>query len=320
MAGLAPSPSGKAEVCKTSITSSNLVGASNFSTSQPFFRAGFFSWSSMSLFAPHVLLLFVMVGGAAGFIAGLMGIGGGIIMIPLFLWAFQVAGMAPEIIVHSAFGTSLAIIIPTAFSSAVAHRRHGNVDWHQVLRMACGSLLGVAIGSSLAAGLSGAALKACFGVMQIGVGSHMLLRRHAPVAADQVPHPLPRLLFIGFIVGAFASFFGVGGGIIAVPLMVLLLGQTMHRAVGTSSGLMIFSAVFGTVSYVWHGWNHPLLPPYALGYVNLLVAAIMIPTTILFARQGVRVASRTPHDKLVKIFALFIITVGVWNVVKLFLP
>ncbi len=274
----------------------------------------------MSLFAPHVLLIFVLVGCAAGFIAGLMGIGGGIILIPLFLWAFKVAGMAPEVIVHAAFGTSLAIIIPTAYSSAVAHRKRGNVDWHQVMRMACGSLLGVAVGSSLAAGLPGGTLKACFGVMQIGVGSHMLLRRNAPVAVGEVANPLPRMLIIGFIVGAFASFFGVGGGIIAVPLMVLLLGHSMHRAVGTSSGLMIFSAVFGTCSYVWHGWNHPLLPPYSLGYVNLLVAAIIIPTTILFARQGVKVASRTSHDKLVRIFALFIIAVGVWNVVKLFLP
>lgn len=274
----------------------------------------------MSIYAPHVLLLFVLVGCAAGFIAGLMGIGGGIILIPLFLWAFNVAGMAPEVIVHAAFGTSLAIIIPTAFTSALAHRNHGNVDWHQVLRMAIGSLLGVMVGSSVAAGLSGGILKACFGIMQIGVGSYMLRRREPPVGSGEVSHPLLRMLVIGFIVGAFASFFGVGGGIIAVPLMVLLLGQTMHLAIGNSSGLMIFSAVFGAVSYVIHGWQHPHLPPYSLGYVNLLVAAIIIPTTILFARQGVKVASRTSHDKLVRIFALFIIAVGGWNVLRLFLP
>lgn len=274
----------------------------------------------MSIFAPEVLLLFLLVGCAAGFIAGLMGIGGGIILIPLFLWAFKVAGMAPEVIVHAAFGTSLAIIIPTAFSSALAHRNRGNVDWHQVLRMAAGSLVGVLVGSSLAAGLPGGVLKACFGAMQISVGSYMLLRRSDPVAGDPAPHPLPRMLIIGFVVGAFSAFFGVGGGIIAVPLMVLLLGQTMHLAVGNSSGLMIFSAVFGTVSYIWHGWGHPHLPPYSLGYVNLLVSALIIPTTIYFARHGVRVASRTPHAKLVRVFALFIIAVGTWNVVRLFLP
>lgn len=274
----------------------------------------------MSLFAPHVLLLFVLVGCAAGFIAGLMGIGGGIILIPLFLWAFKMAGFAPEVIVHVAFGTSLAIIIPTAFSSAAAHRLRGNVDWHQVYPMIGGSLLGVAVGSSLAAGLPGAVLKACFGTMQICVGSYMLLRRHDPAAGAQARPSLPRMLAIGGIVGSFAAFFGVGGGIIAVPLMVVFLGQSMHLAVGNSSGLMIFSAIFGSASYVWHGWGNPQLPPYSLGYINLLVAALIIPTTIVFAKQGAKVASRTSHAKLVKVFALFIIAVGVWNVLKLFLP
>lgn len=274
----------------------------------------------MSIFAPHVLLLFVLVGCAAGFIAGLMGIGGGIILIPLFLWAFKVAGMAPEIIVHVAFGTSLAIIIPTAFSSTLAHRKRGNVDWHQVFPMVGGSLLGVVIGSSFAAGLSGETLKACFGTMQIGVGSYMLLRRTPVLVSGVVPHPLPRMLAIGLIVGTFAAFFGVGGGVIAVPLMVLFLRQSMHHAVGNSSGLMIFSAIFGTASYVWHGWNLPQLPPYSLGYVNLLVAALIIPSTIVFAKQGAKVAARTSHARLVRLFALFIIAVGVWNVLKLFLP
>lgn len=274
----------------------------------------------MHLLTPEILTLFIVLGCAAGFIAGLMGIGGGIIMIPLFLWAFKVAGMAPEVLVHVAFGTSLAIIIPTAFSSAIAHRKRGNVEWHQVFRMVVGSLIGVGVGSSLAAGLPGGVLKACFGIMQICVGSYMLLRKHDPRVGEEGEHPLPRMLGIGFIVGAFGSFFGVGGGIIAVPLMVVFLGQRMHLAVGNSSGLMIFSAIFATGSYIFHGWGHPQLPPYSLGFVNLLVAAIMIPTTTTFARVGAKVASLTPHAKLVKVFALFIIAVGVWNVLKLFLP
>jgi hypothetical protein len=186
--------------------------------------------------------------------------------------------------------------------------------------MVAGSLLGVLVGGSLAAGLPGSILKACFGTMQIGVGNYMLWRRHDPVAHAGIDHRVPRMLGIGFIVGAFASFFGVGGGIIAVPLMVVFLGSSMHLAVGNSSGLMIFSAIFGTVSYIAHGWGHPQLPPYSLGYVNLLVAALIIPTTYIFAKQGAKVASRTSHAKLVKIFALFIIAVGVWNVTKLFLP
>ncbi|NJC88630.1 MAG: sulfite exporter TauE/SafE family protein, partial [Desulfuromonas sp.] len=109
----------------------------------------------MALLTPTILLMFALVGALAGLLAGLFGIGGGLILIPMFLWAFKLAGFAPQIIVHLAFGTSLAIIIPTAVSSALGHRKRGNVDWHLVLRMACGSVVGVADGSSLAAGLSG---------------------------------------------------------------------------------------------------------------------------------------------------------------------
>jgi hypothetical protein len=273
----------------------------------------------MPLISLPVLLLFVLVGSLAGFLAGLLGIGGGIILVPLFLWAFRAAGFAPEIIVHAAFGTSLAIIIPTAVSSAVGHRKRGNVDWHQVLRMAGGSVAGVAAGSSLAAGLSGDVLKGLFGLMQIATGARMFL--HRPHLPPEEPgfHPLGRLLLCGFVVGAFSSFFGIGGGVVAVPLMVILLRQPIHLAVGNSSGLMVISALFGTASYVLHGWGLPQLPAFSLGYVNLLVAALIAPLTIVFARLGVRVAARLPHAKLVRGFAVFLIATGIWMALRLFL-
>jgi uncharacterized membrane protein YfcA len=120
----------------------------------------------------------------------------------------------------------------------------------------------------------------------------------------------------GFTVGAFSSFFGVGGGVIAVPMMVILLRQPIHQAVGNSSGLMVVSALTGTLSYILHGWKLPGLPPYSFGYVNLLVAALIAPATIVCARLGVRLASRMTHDKLSKAFALFVITVGVYMLLK----
>ena len=92
---------------------------------------------------------------------------------------------------------------------------------------------------------------------------------------------------------------------------MVLLHQSMHRAVGNSSGLMVVSALTGTASYIWHGWGNPLLPPFSLGYVNLLVTALVAPFTILMARVGVRIASRTSHAKLVRLFAILIILVGV---------
>lgn len=272
----------------------------------------------MQLLDPQILLLFALVGALAGFLAGLLGIGGGIVMIPLFLWVFRVAGFSPEIIVHTAFGTSLAIIIPTAISSAWSHRQRGNVDVNIALRLAVGSVIGVMVGSALAAGLSGETLKGLMGMMQIAVGTRMYLQPPPPENRPRHDGWLPVLL-IGFAVGCFSSFFGVGGGIIAVPLLVFFLGCTMQQAVGNSSALMVVSALTGTASYVAHGWGNPLLPPWSAGYVNLLVAALLAPMTVFCARFGVRVASNTTHQKLYRVFALFIIVIGVNMVLRFIL-
>lgn len=271
------------------------------------------------MFTAQTLILLLSLGALAGILAGLFGIGGGIILIPCFLWAFPLAHFTPEIIVHTAFGTSLAIIIPTAISSAWGHRKRGNVDFHAALRLAGGSIVGVAIGSSLAAGLSGDLLKGLMGMMQIAIGLRMFFQ--TPPSGGRLHHDalLPSLL-IGLVVGSFSAFFGVGGGIIAVPLLVYFLGMTMHQAVGTSSALMVVSALCGAASYIWHGWGHPGLPPYSFGYVNLLVAVIIAPMTVLFARVGVKIASLTSHKRLFKAFALFIILIGINMVRKNLLP
>ncbi len=123
----------------------------------------------MGTFSIATIVLFVILGSLAGFLAGLLGIGGGIILVPLFLWAFEASGFAPEIMVHTAFGTSLAIIIPTALSSTFGHRKRGNVEWHQVAFLCLGGLFGALSGAWLASLLSGDWLKGLFGVMQIMV-------------------------------------------------------------------------------------------------------------------------------------------------------
>lgn len=263
----------------------------------------------------QTLIILLILGSMAGILAGLFGIGGGIILIPCFLWAFPLAHFSPDIIVHTAFGTSLAIIIPTAISSAWGHRKRGNVDFHTAWHLAGGSIVGVAIGSTLAAGLSGDLLKGMMGMMQIGIGLRMFLQSPPPEGRQRRHALLPTLL-IGLIVGSFSAFFGVGGGIIAVPLLVYFLGMSMHLAVGTSSALMVVSALCGTASYIWHGWAHPALPLYSLGYVNLLVAAIIAPLTVLFARVGVKIATNSTHKGLFKAFSLFIVAIGINMVIK----
>ena len=264
----------------------------------------------MDSFALTTIMLFVSLGSLAGFLAGLLGIGGGIILVPLFLWAFDATGFAPEVLVHTAFGTSLAVIIPTAFSSTLGHRKRGNVEWHQVALLCFGGVFGALIGAWIASLLSGVWLKGLFGVMQIVVALQMIIfqPRLPPERSDAVPSwPL---VGVGLAGGVFSAFFGVGGGVIAVPLMVIVLSFPIHLAVGNSSALIVISSLFGALSYMFHGWGSELLPPLSLGYVNYLVFALVAPFSIGMARLGVRVASRTAHAKLVKVFAGLLVLVG----------
>jgi len=270
----------------------------------------------MSIFTPEIISLLLLLGSVAGLLAGLLGIGGGIILVPLFLWAFPLAGIDPEVVVHTAFGTSLAIIIPTAVSSTLGHRKRGNVEWHQVVWLAAGGMVGAFAGGALAATLSGVWLRGLFGVMQILVALKLyLFHPHLPPErSGRVPPS--QLLAVGLAGGTFSAFFGVGGGVIAVPLMVLVLQLPIHLAVGNSSALIVFSSFAGTLSYILNGYNLPNLPPFSLGYVNQLVALAVAPFTILFARLGVRLASRVSHARLVKIFSLVLLLVGLRMIFK----
>ena len=264
----------------------------------------------MGSFGLLSIVLLAVLGSLAGFLAGLLGIGGGIILVPLFLWVFEAAGFSAEVLVHIALGTSLAVIIPTALSSTFGHRKRGNVGWHQVFFLCLGGVLGAFGGAWLASLLSGVWLKGLFGTMQLLVALQLVIfsPRLPPVRSDPV-QPF-HLFVVGLAGGVFSAFFGVGGGVIAVPLMVIVLGFPIHLAVGNSSALIVISSLSGALAYMYHGWHADFLPPFSLGYVNCLVFLLVAPFAIGMARLGVRVASRTTHDKLVKIFAVLLVVVG----------
>lgn len=264
----------------------------------------------MEIFSLPIVLLFVLLGSLAGFLAGLLGIGGGIVLVPLFLWSFAAAGFSPEVLVHCAFGTSLAIIILTTFSSSLGHRKRGNINNRQVAMLVLGGVVGAVVAAWAASLLTGPWLKGLFGLMQILVAVKLLIFQPRLPPERSEPVPRHQLIAVGLAGGAFSAFFGVGGGVVAVPLMVIVLGFPMHLAVGNSSALIVISSMSGALSYVFLGWGHVDLPPFSLGYVNLLVVLLVAPFTMGMARLGVRTASRTSHDKLVKLFAVLLIFVG----------
>ncbi|SEA74430.1 hypothetical protein SAMN05660420_03027 [Desulfuromusa kysingii] len=264
----------------------------------------------MDLLSPQIIILTLFMGAFAGFLAGLLGIGGGVILVPLFLWLFPLAGFSSDLVVHTAFGTSLAIILPTAIGSTLAHRKNGNVDWHMVAFLALGGALGSILGSSAAAVIPGGMLKLFFGLMQIFVSLKLLLYKTHVLIESQNQVQNKSLALVGFIGGFFSAFFGIGGGVIAVPLMLVFLRLPIHKAVANSSALIVVSSFAAVICYIWYGLNVPGGMPYSLGYVNLLVALLVAPLAIIFARIGVKLASRTSQEKLVKIFAVLLMFVG----------
>lgn len=266
----------------------------------------------MELLTPQIIGLILITGAFAGFLAGLLGIGGGVILVPLFLWLFPYAGFSADIVVHTAFGTSLAIILPTAVSSTLGHRSRGNVDWHMVAFLACGGILGSLLGSSAAAVMGGEILKMCFGLMQMVVSLKLLFFKQPYLPPGDSAMARKRSLFmVGLAGGFFSAFFGIGGGVIAVPLMLIFLHLPIHLAVGNSSALIVVSSLAAVSCYVWYGLHLSEPAPFSFGYVNLLVAVIIAPLTIVFARVGVRCASKTSQTKLVKIFAVLLLCVGI---------
>ncbi len=264
----------------------------------------------MDLFSPQIIILTLTMGSFAGFLAGLLGIGGGVILVPLFLWLFSIAGFPPDLIVHTAFGTSLAIILPTAISSTLGHRKRGNVEWYMVAFLAFGGIFGSLLGSSIAAVLPGDKLKMCFGLMQIIISLKLLFYKPYVRSDNQRRAKRIPLFLVGFAGGLFASFFGMGGGVIAVPLMLMVLQLPIHLAVGNSSALIVVSSFSAVICYVWYGVQNPGVTPFSIGYVNILVTLIVAPLSIIFARIGVKSASHTSQTKLVKIFAVLLMIVG----------
>jgi len=266
----------------------------------------------MDILTPQVISLTITFGIIAGFLAGLLGIGGGVILVPLFLWLFPIAGFPPDLVVHTAFGTSLAIILPTAISSTFGHRKRGNIHGEMILYLSIGGVIGGLLGATIASLVSGSILKICFGLLQIIISVRLLFFKQPYLPPECIDCARPwKFVVVGFIGGSFSAFFGIGGGIVTVPLLLLLLHLPMRLAVGNSSALIVVSSLAAVTGYIWHGLQQIAVAPYSIGYVNWLVVLLVAPVTIICARLGVRFAGRTSQTKLIRIFAVVLMLIGV---------
>ncbi len=252
----------------------------------------------MSLFAAYIAL-----GLAVGFVAGLLGVGGGLIIVPVLIALFQAFAIATGIEPQLALGTSLASILFTSVSSMRAHHRHGAVEWSLVRRIAPGIVAGTLVGAVLATQISAQILKICFTVFLFYAATQMWL--------DFKPRPhrsLPGVAgttFAGSVIGAVSSWVGIGGGTLSVPFM-LWHNVSLHRAIATSSAIGLPIAVAGATGYVVGGWGTAHLPEYSLGFVYLPALAGIVVGSVITAPIGARTAHKLAVKPLKRIFALLL--------------
>jgi len=253
------------------------------------------------------LLLYLLMGALAGLCAGLFGVGGGVVIVPVLILAFAAQGMSPEFLTQMAIGTSLATIVLTSINSALTHHRLGNVDWPVFWRFAPGVALGVYFSAQIAARISGNALQLGFGLFGLFVAAQMGLGLQ-PKASRQLPSA-PTLLAIGSGFGLLSGLFGIGGGSLTVPFLSWC-NLTMQRAVAVSAACGIPIAVIGALSYIQVGWQCDGLPEFSSGYVYWPAFIGIGVAAAPMARVGARLAQRLPSDKLRRLFAVFLLCIS----------
>lgn len=253
-----------------------------------------------------VWLMYLALGTFAGVLAGLLGVGGGIIIVPVLTFIFTAQQIPEAHILHLALGTSLASIMFTSISSLRAHHGRGAVDWTVVRRISAGIVVGTFAGSWVAAQLSTQFLKGFFVVFLYYVATQMLLNIK-PKPHRQLPG-LAGMSGMGGLIGGISSLVGIGGGTMTVPFLIWC-NVALHRAIGTSAAVGFPIALAGAAGYLVNGWS-ATLPEYSLGFIYLPALVGVSAASIVTAPFGAKLAHSLPIDLLKKIFALLLFVMG----------
>jgi len=252
-------------------------------------------------------LLYLATGLFTGLLSGLLGVGGGLIMVPVLSFIFTGLGFAKEFIMQMALGTSLAVIFFTSLASSRAHHQHHNVDWAIVKKVALGIILGAFLGSLVASKFDASLLKALF-VIYVFLVAFQILSNYTPNPARTLPSS-PALNCVGIVIGWVSSFVGIGGGTISVPFLIYCNNDT-KRAIGTSSAIGLPIALAGAIGYMVSGQQISNLPSHSLGFVYLPAFAIIAFASLISAPLGAVLVQKLAVKKLKKIFAILLIAIG----------
>lgn len=254
--------------------------------------------------------LLLATGAFAGVLAGLLGVGGGIVIVPILLHLFTGFGIDPSLGMPLAVGTSLSTIVLTSIASARKHHARGGVDTALVRQWALPVLVGVLVGSLAPSVIDGMQVKTGFGVMLVAVSLHMLASENRAISLFERLPGRPLQYLLGSLLGALSALLGIGGGTLMVPLLTLF-AFPIHRSVSTASVFGLIISVPATLIYVLNGWGRADLPPMTTGYVNWAAFALLVPMSMAFAPLGVKLAYSLDVKPLKRVFALFLCLIGI---------
>jgi uncharacterized membrane protein YfcA len=253
-----------------------------------------------------MLVLLMVIGALAGVLAGLLGVGGGIVLVPAFFYAFQTLGYDSPQLMQMCLATSLATIIVTSLRSLNGHAKKGAVDWGIIRSWAIGIAIGALAGVFVASSLKSVTLQAIFGCLGLVIGLWMALGRADMRIAMEMPKGITRAI-LSPLLGFLSVLMGIGGGSFGVPLMTLY-NTPIHRAVATASGFGMMIAVPSVLGFLTLQIEGA--PPYTLGAVNGVAFVIVIAMTLITTPWGVRLAHAMDPKPLKRIFAVFLIAVA----------
>jgi len=271
----------------------------------------------------ELVLLLLFTGALAGFLAGIFGIGGGAVLVPVLYECFRIAGVPLEVRMPLCIGTSLAIIIPTSIRSWQAHHKRGSVDMDILKRWALPVLIGVIAGSVIARYAPEKLFKYVFVGVAWSAAARLLLGKEGWRLGDEMPQGFFMRAY-GFFIGLLSTLMGIGGGLFS-NLLMTFYGRPIHQAIGTSAGLAVLISIPGALGYIYAGWpaasRFPevaaLQLPFAIGFISIIGALLVMPTSLLVAPLGVKVAHFLTKRKLEIAFGCYLLIVSSRFVVSL---
>jgi uncharacterized membrane protein YfcA len=260
-----------------------------------------------------LVLALCAMGIFGGFAAGLLGVGGGMILVPFMTMIFTSLDFPPQLIVHMAIATCLATILFTSISSVRAHHMQGAVLWPVVWKLTPGILVGSWIGPWIGKQMSTMVMALFFGLF-VAIAATQMLIDTKPASHRQLPGTAG-MFAAGGVIGVLAGLVGAGGGFVSIPFMTWC-NVRIHNAVATSAALGFPIALAGTLSNMVWGWGEPALPPYSLGFIYLPALVVIATASVIMAPLGARTAHRWPVARLRRVFAVILYALAMYMLWK----